>query len=123
MSHKKQFGIWMDKESATVVGRENVDEGDFQVLGHVKKEHVPSNSSEKNEHQHEQTVLAKYFKEIATHMQNAEVVHVTGIAEAQEQFIHFLKNTAQFKNIQATDSTSEKMSDEKLIEFFSGKFH
>ena len=38
MSHKnkKQFGVWMDKHQATVVGKENIDSGDFVILGHVE---------------------------------------------------------------------------------------
>ena len=31
---KKQFGVWMDLHHATIVGRENVDLGEFVILGH-----------------------------------------------------------------------------------------
>ena len=54
-------------------------------------------------------------------MQNAEEVHVTGII--QEQFINYLAEILQFKNVVANESTSNKMSDEKLIEFISAKFN
>ncbi len=50
-------------------------------------------------------------------MQNAEAVHVTGTGKVQEQFIKFLADTPQFKNTKTSDSTSNKMSDEKLVEF------
>ena len=33
-----------------------------------------------------------------THLQNAEEVHVTGTGQEQEQFIHHLAATPQFKN-------------------------
>ncbi len=122
MSNRKQFGIWMNKNKATVVGRENADTGNFIILAHVTGEHTSGNSSEKNEHNQEKTLQAKFFKEIASHMQNADVVHVTGIGEAQEQFNHFLADTAQFKNTKTSDSTSEEMSDEKLVEFFTENF-
>ena len=45
--NKKQFGVWMDSNHATVVGRENVDNGVFVVLGHVKTEDAGHNSNEK----------------------------------------------------------------------------
>jgi hypothetical protein len=31
---KKKFGVWMDLHRATIVGRENVDLGEFVILGH-----------------------------------------------------------------------------------------
>ena len=123
MSNHKQFGIWIDKNNATVIGREQVDSGDFIILAHVRGEHTASNSSEKNAQNQEKTLEGKFFKEITSHMQNADVVHVTGIGEMQEKFNHFLAETAQFKNTKTSDSTSEKMSDEKLVEFFAGKFN
>ena len=64
----------------------------------------------------------KYFKEIAGYMQNVEEVHVTGTGKEQEQFIHFLAKTPQFKNAVAKESTSNKMSDEKLIEYIAEEF-
>ena len=122
MSDQKQFGIWMDSRHATVVGKENVDSGDFKVIAHVKGEGSSENSSEKNEHNHENAMRVKFFKEITSHMQNAERVHVTGTGQAQEQFIHYLADTPQFKNTKATECTSNKMSDERLVEFLAGKF-
>lgn len=123
MSNKKEFGIWMDKEHAIIVGRENLDTGDFKVIAQVKGGSAPSNSNEKNEHQHAHSLQLKYFKEITSHMQNAEVVHVTGFGEVQEQFNHFLADTPQFKNTVTSDSTNQKMSEEKLVEFISEKFN
>jgi hypothetical protein len=56
-------------------------------------------------------------------MQNLEELHVTGTGQVQEQFIRYLTETPQFKNTIAKQSTSNKMSDEKLIEFISEKFN
>jgi hypothetical protein len=53
-------------------------------------------------------------------MQNAEEVHVTGTGTFQEQFIHYLAETAQYKNTVARECTSNKMSDKRLVEFISG---
>ena len=107
MSNKKQFGVWMDSHQAIVVGRENVDSGAFKVLGHA------DGGSDNN----------GLFKQITAHLTNAEEVHVTGTGDYQEQFIHHLAATPQFKNTVSKESTSNKMSDEKLIEYISAKFN
>ena len=120
---KKQFGIWMDTHHATVVGRENVDSGEFVVLAHTKAADTGSNSNERTANNAEQGSLHKFFKEISSHLQNAEEVHITGTGTAQEQFIKYLSQTPQFKNAIAKESTANKMSDEKLTEFISEKFN
>ena len=56
-------------------------------------------------------------------MQNAEEVHVTGPGDAQEQFIHYLADTPQFKNTKTSESTNQKLSDDKLVEFFTSKWN
>ncbi len=120
---RKQFGVWMDSHHAIVVGRENVDSGDFVILAHAKTTNSGSNSSENAANNAEQGALQKFFKEISSHMQNVEEVHITGTGTAQEQFKHFLSQSPQFKNAVAKESTSNQMSDEKLIEFFSAEFN
>lgn len=121
--NKKQFGVWMDTRHAIIIGRENIDSGDFTILGRVNSEAVEKNSSEKNENNSEKALLLKFFKEITVLMQNAEEVHVTGTGIAQEQFIHYLADTPQFKNTVANETTSTKMADDKLIEYISQKFN
>ncbi|MFZ1800652.1 MAG: hypothetical protein WAU24_12375 [Chitinophagaceae bacterium] len=121
MNNQKQFGVWMDNHQATIVGSENAEGGPLTILAHVKGEIISPNSNEKNSNNHEKTVQAKFFKEIASHMVNATHVHVTGTGQAQEQFIHYLADTPQFKNSITAESTSNKMSDEKLIEYITGK--
>ena len=122
MNNQKQFGVWMDNHQAVVVGNESTEAETLTVLAHVKGETISSNSNEKNSNNHEKTLQAKFFKEIATHMVNATHVHVTGTGQAQEQFIRYLAQTPQFKNSKTAESTSNKMSDEKLIEYISAKF-
>ena len=107
MSNQKQFGVWIDNHQAAIVGNENAEEGTLKVLAHVKGEI---------------STQAKFFKEIASHMVNATHVHVTGTGQAQEKFIHYLAATPQFKNSKTEESTSNKMSDEKLIAFITAKF-
>ena len=120
MNNQKQFGVWMDNHNAAVVSNEST-ESSLIVIAHIKAEVISPNSSEKNSNNHEKTVQAKFFKEIASHLVNATHVHVTGTGQAQEQFIRYLTATPQFKNSKTTESTSNKMSDEKLIEYFTTK--
>jgi hypothetical protein len=123
MSGKKQFGVWMDAHHATVVGKENVSEGDFIVLGHVNNAGAEGNSSENAANNHEITLQHKFFKEIAALMQNVDEILVTGTGDAQEQFIKFLAETPQYKNAVASETTSNKMSDERFIEVIAAKFN
>jgi stalled ribosome rescue protein Dom34 len=123
MVNQKQFGVWMDTHQATVVGNNNAENGELVILAHTTGEVVTHNSSEKNEHNDKRTLQAKFFKEIATHLQNATHLHVTGTGQAQEQFIHYLAATPQFKNVKTEESTSNKMSDERLIVFFAEKLN
>jgi stalled ribosome rescue protein Dom34 len=121
MNNHKQFGVWMDNHNASVVGSVDSD-GPLTVLAHIKGEAISPNSSEKNSNNHEKTVQAKFFKEITSHMTNATNIHVTGTGQVQEQFINYLADTPQFKNSKTAESTSNKMSDEKLLEFIDSKF-
>lgn len=120
--NKKQFGIWMDSHHATIVGRTGVDTGDFVILGHVKNDGAGNNSNESTAHHLDQALTHKFFKEISFQMQNVDEVHVTGTGIAQEQFKKYMAETPQFRNAVVKESTSNKMSDEKLIALFEGEF-
>jgi hypothetical protein len=119
--NKKQFGIWMDTHHATVVGRANADSENFTVVGVVGNAGAEHNTSEKNEHNDERTLQHKFFKEILSHIVNAEEVHLTGTGTSQEQLIHYMEATPQFKNVVTQKSTSNKMSDENLAAYISAK--
>ena len=121
--NKKQFGIWMDSHHATVVGRVNADSEDFTVLAVADNAGAEHNTSEKNEHNNEKTLQHKFFKDILSHMQNAEEVHLTGTGTSQEQLMHYMADTPQFKNTITQESTSNKMSNENLLEYIAAKFN
>jgi stalled ribosome rescue protein Dom34 len=121
--NKKQFGIWMDGHHATVVGKSDPDSSIFEVLGHVTKESTGGNSNENANNHQEISLRQKFFKEISAIMPNVDEVHVTGTGQAQEQFIHFLAETAQYKNTAASESTSNRMGDEQLVEFVGKHFN
>lgn len=113
----------MDSQHAVIVGSDNSEAGKLVILAHVAGEEVSSSPSEKNEHNQKQMLQAKFFKEIATHLVNATYLHATGTGQAQEQFMHYLANTPQFKNTKTEESTANKMSDERLLEFFADKLN
>ena len=121
MSNQKKFGVWMDGRNATIVASDNADNEAFNVAGHVTGEAGSGSSSEKVSNNQDIMLQNKFFKEIATHLVNATDVHVTGTGQAQEQFIHYLAETPQFKNTRTTECTSNKMSDERLVEFIEEK--
>jgi len=121
--NKRQFGVWLDGHHATVVGKASAEAENFTVLGVADNPGAEHNTSEKNEHNDEKTLQHKFFKEILSHMQNAEEVHVTGTGVSQEQLIHYMAATAQFKNTITQESTSHKMSGENLGEYIAAKLN
>ncbi len=123
MSNQKKFGVWMDTQHATIVGSDDTESGTLTVVAHVSGEAVSPSPSNKNENNQKQMLQAKFFKEIATHLVNATHLHATGTGQVQEQFIHYLAETPQFKNTKAEESTANKMSDERLVEFFADKLN
>lgn len=120
--NKKQFGVWMDEHHAIVVGREQAGNGNFVVLGHAKSLEEGSNSNENAANNFKKDSLQKLFKEITSYMQNVDEVYVTGTGTAQKQFISYLGKTPQYKNTVAKESTSNKMSDEKLVDYITAQF-
>jgi stalled ribosome rescue protein Dom34 len=120
---KKQFGVWMDSHQAIIVGREDKGTGNFVVLASEKNAGDTGNSNENASNNNEKTLRQVFFKEISAHMQNIDELHVTGTGQVQEQFIRYMAETPQFKNTVAKHSTTTKMSEEKLVEFISTKFH
>lgn len=113
----------MDSQNATIVGKENVDNGEFVVLGHVKNAGPDNNSNEKTSNNQEISLTQKFFKEIASKMPNIDQIHITGTGQIQEQFINFLTETPQYKNALSTESTSNKMDDENLVAYITNYFN
>jgi stalled ribosome rescue protein Dom34 len=121
--NKKSFGIWMDSQNATIVGKEDIDNGEFIILGHVENAGPDNHSNEKTSNNQEISLTQKFFKEIASKMQNVDEIHITGTGQIQEQFMKFLAETPQYKNAVSSESTSNKMSDENLIEYITKYFN
>ena len=93
------------------------------ILGHVKNAGAQRNSNENAANHEEIALTRKFFKEIAAIMPNVDEVHVTGTGQVQEQFIHFLAETPQYKHTTCTESTSNKMADEQLVVFIGKQFN
>ncbi len=123
MINQKKFGVWMDTHHATIIGSVNAGTDELVIIAHVTGEEVSPSPSNKNENNQKKMLRSKFFKEIASHLQNATYLHATGTGQVQEQFIHYLAATPQFKNLETEESTANKMSDEKLADFFSAKFN
>lgn len=121
--NKKQFGVWMDTQHATIAVKDSPESKDFVILGHVKNPVMEGNSNENAANNQKIALTQKFFKEIAAMMPNIDEIHVTGTGQVQEQFIHFLADTPQYKNTVATDSTSNKMGDEQLAAYFGKYFN
>lgn len=121
--NKKQFGVWMDSHNATIVGKEDFDNGEFLVLGHVKNAGPDNNSNEKTSNNQEINLTLKFFKEIASKMPNVDEIHITGTGQVQEQFMKFLAETPQYKNSVSSESTSNKMSDENFVAYVEKYFN
>lgn len=122
VKNKKQFGVWMDNHHATIVGFAGDTAEEFSILGQVKNPGADANSNENAENNQERTLRQRFFKEIIALTQNATEIHVTGTGTVQEQFIHYLAETPQFKGTVATECTTNKMSDEALVSHITSKF-
>ncbi len=122
LKNNRQFGVWMDTRHATIIGHADSTAEEFSVLGHASNPGADGNSNEHAMQNQQRTLQNQFFKEITRHMQNADEVHVTGTGTIQEQFIQYLAETPQFKNTVTKECTSNKMSDERLVEFISGRF-
>ena len=112
----------MDNHHATIVGY-GPAATEFTVLGHAKNPGAGSNSNENAANNLEKTLVQKYFKEIGHLLVNADEIHLTGTGTIQEQFKNYLGETPQFKKTITSQSTSNAMSDKKLVEFVSSHFH
>lgn len=121
--NKKLFGVWMDSHNATIVGNQDNEDGEFTVLGHVTNAGADNNSNENAANNQEIALTQKFFKEIASKMPNIDEIHITGTGQVQEQFMKFLAETAQYKNVVSTESTSNKMSDENFSAFVMKHFN
>ena len=119
---KKQFGVWLNSNHAIIVGKEDEANADFKIIGEEFSKDTPNNSNENTGNNAVRNSQLKLFKSITSHMQNVDELHITGTGVSQEQFIHYLSETPQYKKTVTEKSTSNEMSKESLVEFIAEKF-
>ena len=119
---KKQFGVWLNSNHAIIVGKEDEANAGFKIIGEEFSKDTPNNSNENTGNNAVRNSQLKLFKSITSHMQNVDELHITGTGVSQEQFIHYLSETPQYKKTVTEKSTSNEMSKESLVEFISEKF-
>ncbi|WP_407403039.1 hypothetical protein [Chryseobacterium sp.] len=124
MSDKKLAGIWIDSEKAVVVKNHDAQNAfKFFLCSPVKAEIQHGNSSENAGNNAEKTNRIKFFKEVENLLTNSQEVYITGPGTIQEELKRYLNDTAQFKNLKITLATSQKMSDEKVLETVKEHFN
>lgn len=124
MSEKKLAGIWMDSRKAVVVKNHDAQNAfKFFLCSPVEAIVQHGNSSENAGNNAEQTNKAKFFKEIEHLLINSEEVYITGPGNIQEEFKHYLHDTAQFKDLHITLDTAQQMSDEQVLETVKNHFN
>lgn len=119
---KYQFGVWMDNYNAVIIGRDEDETQDFQVIATVNSEMPAPNTNEHTGNNHEIMLKKKFFKEILKYMQNAKEVHLTGTGQAQEELMKYMAEEPQFKNTVTSESTTTPMSEERIAEYIAEKF-
>lgn len=123
MNNKKQYGIWLDSRHAIVAGRGNPENDGFVIMGNVENDGPQPNSSEHSFNNNEAALTQKYFKQILSLMPNIDEIHITGTGQIQEQLIKYMSETPQYKNAVATESTSNKMSNEDFVQFLKEQYN
>jgi stalled ribosome rescue protein Dom34 len=124
----KVCGVWMDSKHAIVIATENrVVHGEFEIITTVEcGDHEGADyKNEKVEHSKDSQEQKKYFKTIASHIHEDQVIYVFGPGKAQEQFKNYLEDQHKFKSKEITLGTSDKITNNEMIakvkSFFEGK--
>lgn len=117
MTDRKLAGIWIDTEKAIVVKNHDAQNAfKFFLCSPVKAEIQHGNSSENAGNNAERTNRMKFFKEVEHLLTNSQEVYITGPGTIQEELRNYLRDTAQFRNLKIDLDTSQKMSDEQVLE-------
>ena len=118
MASQKQFGVWMEIQTATAARKEAAVKGEVLIMGSVKGSTV-----EKTTCQQQQYLQTKFFKEIIACLQNAHYINVKGTKRAGENFIHYNASTPQFKKTKTAAAAFNKRSDEKRLGFMTARLN
>ena len=132
----KKIGIWLDKDKALVVTIENDKESLKSILSDVEHYHVhggfgirftggsqdvvqDSKYLEREKHQ-----LKQYFKDIVSHIKDANAIVIFGPAETREKFSKELREnykrlSSKIKGVEKTDSMTDNQVKAWVRNFFN----
>lgn len=114
----KVSGVWMDQKHAYVIASPDKSaSGDFDIFAEVKCEDHDDDAykNEKVNQSKETQELKKYFKEIASFIDDVQSIYIFGPGQAQEQFKNFLKDYQNFDEKEIKLGTSDKISENQMI--------
>ncbi|MFM2393808.1 MAG: hypothetical protein RLZZ546_1790 [Bacteroidota bacterium] len=114
----KVVGVWMDQKNAHIISSPDKSANDdFEILSNVDCDDHDSDTF-KNERVNlskETQEQKKYFKEIASHIQDSDNIYLFGPGQVQEQFKRFLKDYQNFNKKDIKLGTADKISDNQMI--------
>jgi stalled ribosome rescue protein Dom34 len=109
-------GLWLDGNHAMLVANAPGNETeDFMIEARVTRPEHTDSGSEHTRHQSRQADDAHYFKELSAKLLSYDEILIFGPGNSQEQFHNFLKEDNHFRDKKITISSSDKLSDEKMI--------
>jgi stalled ribosome rescue protein Dom34 len=124
---KKVSGVWMDSKHANVIATaDRANHGNFEIVATVDcDDHEGADyKNEKVEHAKESQEQKKYFKAIASHIDEDQVIYIFGPGKAQEQFKNYLEDQHNFKSKEVTLGTADKITHNEMVakvkSFFEG---
>lgn len=128
----KKTGVWIDKEKAHIITLENDKENILTVFSEVENFHITSNQflggsqeilADKKILEREKNQLKTYFKEIASHLMDADVIVIFGPAETGVRFRKELQEnyrdlSTKIKGVEKADSMTENQVKAWVREYF-----
>jgi len=131
----KNTGIWIDKEKAYIVSIENENETFQTVLSNIEHYNIHGGSGtrlkggpqdvvqDRKYLEREKQQLKKYFKAIATHVDDTNALVIFGPADTNEKFSKELHEnykslSAKIKGIKKADIMSDNQVKALVRDFF-----
>jgi stalled ribosome rescue protein Dom34 len=114
---KKVSGIWMDSKRAIIIASENRSNiGEFNVVATIDCDnHEDADyKNDRVEQSRESLENKKYFKAIATYVDEDDSIFIFGPGKAQEQFKNFLAEDQNFNPKDIELGTSDKISEAEM---------
>lgn len=134
METVKKIGVFMDHSKAELIRYENGAAGFLETVlsehgGRDRYEGEGSNetrftsdpyhmsNNEFKKHRIEENDLHDYYKRLASHLEGYDELLLFGPGEAKKQFKNFAEQLQVFQNKVLHVETSDKLTDNQLLEF------